>query len=175
VGTAARLFGVPVLVAAVALTVIGSRAFQPSGAQSERATKLHSTRAAKPRGQRPKSHPSPDGGSHTIAGAWDVANGIFEFQRTGAANTFTDVVIRQRPGVFCPRTNDQNGQMVLHHALGRVYTGTWAWYYVDTCKFAGYGPLSVRLWWDGHRATFVAGPPTGLPGSSYTFLIDRVK
>jgi hypothetical protein len=108
-------------------------------------------------------------------GSWDLANGIFEFNRIGTGRTFADVVVRQRPGVFCPKINDQDHQMVLRHARGRIYTGTWAWFYVDTCEFAGYGALTVTVWWDGERATFVADPPKGLPGLSHTFYMDRVN
>lgn len=170
--TAARLFGVPILIAGIALATIGSHTKQPAGAQSKRPAKTHSSHTSGSPGHRA---PRLGGGSPTIVGSWDLANGIFEFQRSGAANTFTDVVIRQRPGVFCPGVNDQDDQMVLHHARGPVYTGTWAWYYVDTCKFAGYGALTVTVWSDGERATFVADPPDGLPGSSHMFYIDRVK
>ena len=173
-GIAARLFGLPVVVAALAVAAFGAHTTQPSETHSKRTTKPHPARAPKSRIHRP-SRVSSNGAARTIAGTWYVANGIFEFRRAAAENTFTDVVISQRPGVFCPRVNDQNGQMVLHHAHGRVYVGTWAWYYVNTCKFAGYGQLTVTLWWDGHRATFVAESPEGLPGSSHTFLITRLS
>lgn len=161
-GTIARLFGAPVLIAALALGATGSHATQP-------------VRAGLGVQQAPRSHPMPTSVPRTIVGSWDLANGIFEFNRTGRGNTFADVVIRQRPGVFCPKINDQDDQMVLHRARHRIYTGTWAWFYVGTCKFAGYGALTVTLWWDGERATFVADPPEGLAGLSHTFYMSRVK
>ena len=167
-GIAARLFALPVVAAAVAVAAFG--------AHTTHHPRPHRTSAPKSGVHRvPASKASKDGAARTIAGTWYVADGIFEFRR-GAGNTFTDVVISQRPGVFCPRVNDQNGQMVLHqaHAHGRVYVGTWAWYYVNTCKFAGYGQLTVTLWWDGDRATFVAESPEGLPRSSHIFLINRI-
>jgi hypothetical protein len=110
----------------------------------------------------------------TIAGKWNIANGVFVFYRTKAKNTFTDKVIEQRPGVFCPRVNDRSGQMVLHHRRGDVYTGTWTWYYVANCKFAGYGRLTVTLWWQHRRATFFSTPPAGLRATPPMFYIDRL-
>jgi hypothetical protein len=191
VGPAARVFGVPVMVAAVALAAIGSHAKQPVLSRSQRASehvsrhtvrhvsRPRSTRAARHGATRaPRSHPSPESAARTIVGTWDVANGIFEFHRAAAPDTFTDTVIARRPGVFCSAVNDHDDQMVLHRAGGpdsRVYTGTWAWFYVDTCKFAGYGRLTVTVWWAGKRATFVADPPAGLRGSSHMFYIDRLS
>ena len=172
---APRLVGVAIAVVAVATSAVWAAGATGASMSRGKPSSGSVPKLVSP-GQRADSAPA----SRTIAGTWSIANGVFEFRRTG--DTFTDVVISQRPGVFCPKINDQNGQMVLHQrkALGhdgsRVYTGTWMWYYVGSCRFAGFGRLTVTLWWAGNRGVFVANPPGGLPGgSSHTFFINRVS
>jgi len=112
----------------------------------------------------------------TIAGSWSFLFGRFEFVQTSAPGTFTDRVITQRLGVFCPKVNDQNGQIILHQDKKRrqVYTGTWQWFYPSTCKFAGDGLVSVTLWRARPYAFFTAYPPPGFKGSADTFRIERI-
>ena len=148
-----RLLGVPMLAAAVALAVPHARP-------------AHGRPA--PRPPRPAWH------RPTIVGKWELGNGLFVFYRT--SNAYTDKVVMRRPSAFCPSVNDQDGQIVLHREpRSLVYTGTWQWFYTSTCKFAGYGPLTITVWRSGDRATFVSAPPPGLHGTTNTFLLDRVK
>ncbi len=113
---------------------------------------------------------------HTIAGRWSFLLGDFDFKRTGAPATYTDQVIAKRLGVFCPKVNDRDGQVVLHSDKNdwRVYTGTWQWYYPSTCKFAGYGRLTVTLWQTRPYAYVTAYPPKGIRNAPDTFRIERV-
>jgi hypothetical protein len=167
---AVRLMGIPMLAAAVALAVPHGRSTHVKLPSAEsRVTAAHAkpgralARYARPARHRP-----------TIVGEWEFGNGFFIFYRT--TTTFTDKVALQRPSVFCPNVNDQDGQMVLHrrpHSL--VYTGTWQWFYTSSCKFAGYGPLTIQVWPAGEKATFVSAPPPGLHGTTNTFTLYRVK
>jgi hypothetical protein len=113
----------------------------------------------------------------TIAGSWSILFGQFDFVRTASQGTFTDRVIDQRLGVFCPKVNDQNGQFVLHRDRRnwRVYTGTWEWFNPSTCKPAGYGRVSVLLWRYKPYAFFTAYPPPGARGSADEFRINRTS
>ena len=168
---AVRVMGIPMLAAAVVLAV-------PHGTSTHvklvPAEPRHVTAAhAKPAGAG-VPHARPARHRPTIVGEWEFGNGLFVFYRT--ATTFTDKVALQRPSVFCPNVNDQDGQIVLHrrpHSL--VYTGTWQWFYISSCKFAGYGPLTIQVWPAGEKATFVSAPPPGLHGPTNTFTLYRVK
>lgn len=161
---AVRLFGGPMLAAAVAVSA--------------------------PHGPKPAEHPNHAGSvlkhkhatsaaaGRTIAGEWSFANGILRFYRTRDRNaeTYTDQVIMQRPSVFCPNVNDQNGQIVLTRVKhSRIFTGVWLWFYTSNCKFAGYGPVTITVWWDNQTAYFVSKPPPGLTGPSTTFVLQRIK
>jgi hypothetical protein len=78
--------------------------------------------------------------------------------------------------VFCPKVNDQDGQMVLHHkGHSRVYTGTWQWFYPSNCQPAGFGQVSITVWWNNDIAVFTSAPPKGLAGPTSNFQIARVK
>src|SRR5580658_5470456 len=115
---------------------------------------------------------------HTIAGSWSFLFGTFDFVRTGTLSTYTDKVIAQRPGVFCPKVNDQNGQIVLHQNKAnnwRVYTGTWQWFYPRTCKFAGYGRVTVILRTARPGAFFISYPPTGDLGTANVLTLTRYR
>lgn len=157
--------GIPVLAVAVALTVAHGR---PTHANLPSANPRHVTAAHAKPAQTKRAWHRP-----TIVGEWEFGNGFFIFYRTRA--TFTDKVALQRPSVFCPNVNDQDGQIVLHrqpHSL--VYTGTWQWFYTFNCKFAGYGPLTITVWPKGDKATFVSAPPPGLHGPTNAFILCRV-
>lgn len=159
---AVRLLGVPMLAAAVAVSAPhGPRPGVPP--KHARLTVRH-------------KHAASGRAGRTIAGEWSFANGILRFYRTRARNaeTYTDQVIRQRPSVFCPHVNDQAGQMVLHRVKkSRVFTGTWQWFYTSNCQFAGYGSVTITVWWSDQTAIFVSNPPPGLPGPSTTFVLQR--
>lgn len=156
---AARLLGTPMVVAVVALAV-------------PHATPAHAP--AKP-ARTWAPHVRPAWHRPTIVGEWQFGNGFFVFYRT-RAKTFSDKVVLQRPSAFCPEVNDQDGQIVLHHKpRSRVYTGTWQWFYTSNCKFAGYGPLTIKVWRAGDIATFVSAPPPGLTGTTNIFTLYRVE
>jgi hypothetical protein len=160
----ARLFGVPMLAAAVVVSA-------PHGAKP-----VPKHKHAKP--VRKHRHATSAAERHTIAGEWTFANGALLFYRTRAKNaeTYTDKVIMQRPSVFCPQVNDQAGQFVLHRVKhSRVFTGTWQWFYPSNCKFAGYGPVTITMWPAGQVAIFVSKPPPGLQGPSTTFVLHRIN
>ena len=114
---------------------------------------------------------------HTVAGRWSFLLGDFEFAKTGVPGTFTDRVIDQRLGVFCPKVNDRDGQIVLRGKKDdwRVYTGTWQWFYPSSCKFAGYGRITVTLWQTRPYAYVTAYPPKGIRNAPDTFLIERIS
>jgi len=123
-------------------------------------------------------HAKPASERRTIAGEWSFANGVVLFYRTRAKNaeTYTDQVVMQRPSVFCPQVNDQAGQIVLHRVKrSRLFTGTWQWFYTSNCTFAGYGRVTIRVWWSDQTAIFVSYPPPGLDGPSTTFVLERLK
>ena len=113
---------------------------------------------------------------HTIAGTWSILFGKFDFVKTGTPGTYTDHVIKRRLGVFCSKVNDHNGQIVLHvDKKDRTkYTGTWQWFYPSSCRFAGYGRVTVRLWKAKPDAFFTAYPPKGIRGTPDRFRIERV-
>jgi hypothetical protein len=113
---------------------------------------------------------------HTIAGTWSFLFGKFKFVPTAAPGEYTDKVIARRLGVFCSDVNDKNGQIVLHQDKNnwRVYTGTWQWFYPQSCQFAGYGRVTVRLWSTHPYAFFIAYPPKGMRGSRDEFRISRL-
>jgi hypothetical protein len=115
----------------------------------------------------------------TIAGNWSFLFGNFSFDWIKARDGYTDRVIQQRLGVFCPQVNDQDGQIVLHRVPDRtskdpMYTGTWKWFYTGSCKFAGYGGISITLWRTGDIATVVAEPPAAVKARGDTFRITRL-
>jgi hypothetical protein len=116
----------------------------------------------------------------TILGSWSILFGRFDFVRTGTPGTYTDHVIAKRLGVFCAKVNDRNGQIVLHRDNRRnqndwtEYTGTWQWFQPSTCKFVGYGRVTVTLWRARPYAYFTAYPPVGIRGASDTMRIERV-
>jgi hypothetical protein len=120
------------------------------------------------------AHPAGSSGP-SLVGSWTIFGGVFRFVKTGR-NTYRDQVIKQRPGVFCPRVNDQNGQIVLHrlHRHGRYYAGTWQWFYSDNCKPAGFGPVTFILWRAGTIGVFTADPPAGKDGAPITTTVNRV-
>jgi hypothetical protein len=113
---------------------------------------------------------------HSIAGTWSLLFGRFEFVPAGAPGRFTDRVITRRLGVFCSDVNDKNGQIVLYQDKNnwRVYTGTWQWFYPQSCQFAGYGLVTVTLWRTHPYAFFTAYPPKGFRGSPDLFRIERL-
>lgn len=168
---AVRLMGIPMLAAAVALAVPHG---SPTQVKLPPAAPRHVTAAPAEPARAGAPHARPARHRATIVGEWEFGNGLFTFYRTATA--FTDKVALQRPSVFCPDVNDQAGQMVLHrrpHSL--VYTGTWQWFYISNCKFAGYGPLTIQVWPAGEKATFVSAPPAGLHGRTNTFTLYRVS
>ena len=113
---------------------------------------------------------------HTIAGKWSILFGKFEFVRTRTPGEYTDRVLKRRLGVFCSDVNDRNGQIVLHVSKKNWtrYTGTWQWFYPNSCRFAGYGRVTVQLWRARPYAFFTAYPPVGIRGTPDTFRIARV-
>jgi hypothetical protein len=126
---------------------------------------------------RPPAVPPQPPVPHTIAGTWSLLFGKFDFVKAaGSPGEYTDHVIRQRLGVFCPNANDRNGQIVLFQSKKnwRVYTGTWQWFYPSSCTPAGYGLVIVTLWRAKPYAFFTAYPPKGIRGSADTFRIERV-
>jgi len=110
----------------------------------------------------------------SLAGSWNVQGGVFKFAKNKHGQ-FTDTVVKQRTGVFCPNVNDKNGQIVLtqnkQHPL--EYKGTWKWFY-DSCSFAGNGPTTITLSASGKSARLVTDPPRGFGGSGEEFTITRV-
>jgi hypothetical protein len=115
---------------------------------------------------RHRRHPS-------LAGTWSVFGGEFKFSRTGVG-TISDSVITQRIGVFCPKVNDQNGQLVLRLVDKMDYVGTWQWFNPKTCESAGYGMVKITVWRDKLTATFTAYPPSGQAGPPDTTMMQRL-
>jgi hypothetical protein len=114
-----------------------------------------------------RRHPS-------LAGTWSLFGGEFKFSRTGVG-TISDKVITQRIGVFCPKVNDQDGELVLRLVDKMDYVGTWQWFNPKTCQSAGYGTVRIMVWRDKLRATFTAYPPSGQPGPPDTTTMERFR
>jgi|HubBroStandDraft_5_1064220.scaffolds.fasta_scaffold347910_2 hypothetical protein len=110
----------------------------------------------------------------SLTGTWNFSGGIFKFAKEKNGR-FTDTVVKQRPGVFCPNVNDKNGQIVLtkQKRNPREYKGTWKWFYTGSCVFAGNGPITITLSASGGTARLVSDPPSGLGGSIEVFTITR--
>jgi hypothetical protein len=117
---------------------------------------------------------SPPAGN-TIAGRWLFLFGDFEFRYSGG-RTFTDDVISQRPGVACPKVNDQDGQVLLRQSAAHplIYTGTWEWFNPASCASAGFGRISIQLWRTKPFANVTAYPPAGYGNARQTFRITRL-
>lgn len=163
---AVRLLGIPMLAAAVVLAV------PHSGPRHAPAHAPQHTPAHPEPSHTGASRDRPAWHRPTIVGEWEFGNGFFIFYRRG--KILTDKVVLQRPSAFCPSVNDQDGQIVLHHKpRSRVYTGTWQWFYVSNCKFAGYGPLTIKVWLTNDKATFISAPPPGLHGTRNIFTLRR--
>jgi len=111
----------------------------------------------------------------TIAGTWSFLFGTFQFHPGKGKGTFTDTVLTQRLGVFCPLVNDQDGQIVLHRVASAVYTGTWQWFSPQTCQPAGVGQITITLWRHKPEAFVVSEPPPGARGISFTFRIQHLS
>jgi hypothetical protein len=111
----------------------------------------------------------------SLTGTWNVQGGIFKFAKNKKGQ-FVDTVVKQRPGVFCPNTNDKNGQIVLTQQKQNPleYKGTWKWFF-DTCSFAGLGPTTITLSASGRTAVLVSDPPGGVGGSVEQFTIKRIS
>ncbi len=109
----------------------------------------------------------------SLAGTWSLFGGEFKFSRIGI-RTISDTVISQRIGVFCPKVNDQDGQLVLRQTDKLDYIGTWQWFNPRTCQSAGYGRVTIMVWRDKLTATFTAYPPTGQPGPPDTTMMERL-
>jgi hypothetical protein len=114
---------------------------------------------------------------HTIAGRWSILFGDFDFVKTSTPGKYTDHVITRRLGVFCSKVNDHSGQIVLHQDKNNwtIYTGTWEWFYPSSCKSAGYGLVTVRLWQAKPYAFFAAYPPKGIKATPDLFRIERIR
>jgi hypothetical protein len=100
----------------------------------------------------------------SLVGKWSFDGGIFKFVKTGA-NTYKDVVIKKRTGVFCSHVNDKSGQMVMHKKSVRVYKGTWKWFFYSGCRSAGLGKTTIKLSRYGAHAYLTADPPADLTGT----------
>lgn len=109
----------------------------------------------------------------SLAGTWSLFGGEFKFSRTGV-QTISDTVIAQRIGVFCPKVNDQDGQLVLRLVDKMDYVGTWQWFNPKTCQSAGYGMVKIMVWRDKLTATFTAYPPSGQAGPPDTTMMKRL-
>lgn len=109
-----------------------------------------------------------------IVGQWSFLFGTLAFYKD-AQGTYTDEVIRHRPGLVCSAVNDQDGQIVLRQSPkhARLYTGTWRWFNPANCKFAGYGAITVRLWRSRPFAFVTAYPPRGYDNAPESFRITR--
>jgi hypothetical protein len=110
----------------------------------------------------------------SIAGRWSIAGGVFEFIATGPKN-FTNKVIKQRTGIFCPSVNDHNGQIKLTHVSKFVYTGKWEWFWTNTCQSSGYGTVRITMDTNGRTAHFTADPPAGENGTPESYTLRRIK
>jgi hypothetical protein len=151
----------PLMATVAAAAIVGSAAIVASAAPAALAGPVPSTAVP-----------------HTIVGKWHVQGGIFRFYKEAKPkNTYTDQVIKQRTGVFCPKVNDHNKQIVVHKSAKnpRVYTGSWKWFYTGSCSFAGWGPVKITLWKSYKSATFVSDPPKGTSGEPETFTITRAS
>jgi len=109
----------------------------------------------------------------SLIGTWSLFGGEFRFGKSGA-RTIADAVISQRIGVFCPKVNDQDGQLVVRQIDKYDYIGTWQWFNPKTCQSAGYGAVKIMVWRDKLTATFTAYPPPGQPGPPDTTMMERV-
>jgi hypothetical protein len=109
----------------------------------------------------------------SLAGSWSLFGGEFKFGKVGA-RTISDAVISQRIGVFCPKVNDQDGQLVVRQIDKMDYLGTWEWFNPKTCESAGYGTVKIMVWRDRLTATFTAYPPPGTPGPPDTTMMERI-
>lgn len=109
----------------------------------------------------------------SLAGSWSLFGGEFKFAKIGT-RTISDAVISQRIGVFCPKVNDQDGQLVVRQIDKMDYIGTWQWFNPKTCESAGYGSVKIMVWRDKMTATFTAYPPPGTPGPPDTTMMERL-
>jgi hypothetical protein len=109
----------------------------------------------------------------SLVGSWSLFGGEFRFGKSGA-RTISDAVISQRIGVFCPKVNDQDGQLVVRQIDKNDYMGTWQWFNPKTCQSTGYGAVKIMVWRDKLTATFTAYPPPGQPGPPDTTMMERV-
>jgi hypothetical protein len=109
----------------------------------------------------------------SLAGSWSLFGGEFKFAKVGT-RTISDTVISQRIGVFCPKVNDQDGQLVVRQLDKMGYIGTWEWFNPKTCESAGYGTVKIMVWRDKLTATFTAYPPPGTPGPPDTTMMERL-
>jgi hypothetical protein len=110
----------------------------------------------------------------SLVGKWSFDGGIFKFVKTGA-NTYKDMVIKKRTGVFCRHVNDKSGQFVMHKESARVYKGTWKWFFSGTCKFAGLGKTKIKLSRYGAHAYLTSDPPAGLSGTTEKATWKRLR
>jgi hypothetical protein len=119
--------------------------------------------------------PQVDTARPSLTGTWNVQGGIFKFARNKNGQ-FVDTVVKQRPGVFCPSTNDKSDQIVLRQQASNPleYKGTWKWFFTS-CSFAGLGPTTITLSRTGATAVLVSDPPSGVGGSVEQFTIRRVQ
>jgi len=109
----------------------------------------------------------------SLDGDWSLFGGEFKFGQIGT-KTISDAVISQRIGVFCPKVNDQDGQLVVRQIDESDYIGTWQWFNPRTCESAGYGTVKIMVWRDKMRATFTAYPPAGQAGPPDTTMMERL-
>jgi hypothetical protein len=96
-----------------------------------------------------------------IEGRWAMAGGKLEIRASG--DGFANRWLKQRPGISCPRTDDQDGDMRLR-GRGRRYSGAWAWVQrkpSGACVPIGRGPMTVSVSANGRRARLEADPPPG--------------